>query len=688
MTLMQLKARSIGENLLKDTRESMEVDILPEFSQNRALVEKCIENVKSWKDLTRTKIRTALKKENRQLIKGLRHERLLLLIDNVMQLKLLKSFQNYLILLTKETEQIPEKQTLLVRRKLDQLIPNPKIDDIPSKELVDMYGLQPLSSVHRQLMQDVEKIHRRTLRTISMMDQIIDFQFETAVNLIQQNRSDESIEEAEQVLIEGLERLTGQFDDLINENQAFIFNSRKTIEDMTWGFIDSIQMLEDSERVFELNLKLTRAKTKTKYQAMQQMILVKIKMSALSLLKFIRNILKRIFRSYKRLRKITGIEESKIRVEDEILRLLTVSYSPLDKLPLVYQRLFKIEVISEERFFFQRQSEYAALEDEFHNWQDDPVSPVVLVGEKGSGKSTLINYLKNRIYFDYTIYECTPKIAIDTKDELLKLLLPTFGMEGIDSLEQLEKKILEEDEPCICIFENIQRLFLRKVGGFKALQRLLLFISRTSNKIHWLMSCSLYSWEFLDRAINCSKYFHKIIPMEELSVEEITGIIMQRHRTSGFELLFQPSAATTKSARYRKLQSEKARQSFLSDMFFKDLHEIAQGNITVAMLFWITAIKEIRKDELVLSTVLSWDQSPFQKMPPDELFTLAAIIQHDGLTVTQHSRVFYQDFAKSQSIITRLKNNGLLIENDWGYSIQPILYRPIVQVLKNKNILN
>lgn len=687
-SLLQIKAVTIGKNLVNDALNSIEDGILHELSHNLTLVEKCNETVKSWNDLTPVKTVAALKRENRQLIKGLRQERLLLLTDTTMQKKLLYNLRNYLTQMTVEIETIPEKQMLMVKRDFEQLVPNPKVDFIPSRELVAIYGLEPLNTKHIQLMDEAESTHRATLRTISMMDQIIDFQFETAINHIQQNKGEEALAEAKQVLTDGLERLVGQFNDLIEENRSFIVGSRQTIEQMTWEFIDSIQMLEDSERVFELNLRLTRAKTKSHYQAMRKTVLTRSKRTTLSTLKFFGEWMKRVFSSYKRLQKITGIEESKVRVVDEILRLLAVSYSPLDKLPIVYQRLFKIEALSEEKFFFQRQREFNALKDEYYNWQDDPASPVMLIGEKGSGKSTLINFAKPRIYSDSTLYLCTTDSTIESSDELLKLLLTAFGLKEIKTLEQLESKILEEFEPCVVIFEDIQRLFLRKVGGFRELQRLLLFISRTGSKIHWLMSCSLYSWEFIDKAINCSKYFHKLIYMKELSAGEIQSIIMQRHRTSGFDILFRPTESMLRSTKYKKLPSERAKQELLSDEFFKELYEIAKGNVTVAMLFWITSIKEIRKGELVLSTVLSWDQSPFQKMPADELFTLAAVIQHDGLTVAQHAQVFYQDTSRSLSIITRLKNSGLLIEGKSGFTIQPILYRPIVQVLRNKNILH
>ena len=688
LLLLQLKTIIISANLLISTKERIESEIIPAFSQNRSQVGKSIENIKSLQNLTRHKFITALNKENRRLIKGLGQEKILLLIDQTVQTQLIIDFQIYYTHIADKVTDVPEKQTLLVKREFEKLIPNPRIEDVPSKELINVYGLEPLQAEHRNLIQHNENYIRKTLRTISMMDQIIEFQFETAINLVQQNKSDEFMEQSEQVLIEGLERLLGQFDDLIDDNQTFILTTREMVLQMTREFIDSIQLLKDTEKVFDLKIRLTKAKTKAKYRSYQSIAIQQIKLYAKKTLNFFRKIISGVFQSYRHIRKITGIEVSMLRFEDEIQRLITMNYLPVDKLPLVYQRLFKIEALTETRFYLHRKKEFDALEKEFLKWEKESVSAIVLIGEKGSGKSTLINYAKDQLYSDYDLLEIKPKLTIFTEEELLKLLLSAFDFEDIDSLDDLEKRIIEKDERFICIFENLQRTFLRKVGGFKPLDRLMLFISRTSNKIHWIVSCSLYSWDFLDKVLSCSKYFHKVIYMEELSADEIQSIIMQRHRTSGFDIQFTAPQAVTSSSKFKKLQTAEARQYFLQSMFFNDLHEIAKGNISVAMLFWLTAINEIRKDGLIIDTVLTWDQSPFQKMPQDELFTLAAIIQHDGLTELHHSKVFYQDLSKSLALLNRMKNNGIIIETDLGYIIQPILYRPIVQVLKDRNILH
>ena len=687
-TLLQLKTIITAVKLIITTKNMINEEVIPDFLQDRVLVETSMHDIKSMKDLTWRKFISALKKENRKLIKGIGQEKTLLLIDTVIQSKLYNDSHDFFTKLTNLSSEVSEKQTILVKRDFDRLVPSPKTDEVPSKELLIEYGLTPLIPIHNNMLARIEESYKKSLRTISMLDQIIDFQVETAVSFLQKNKDDENILEAKSLLIDGFERIIGQIDDLIHENQEMGITSREMILQIAWNFIDSIQSLENSEQVFVLKMRLTKAKTKTKYKNFRKIVLSQSRLQVNNAGKAIKNLFLNFIQNYRQLRKFTGIDVSKARFEDEILDLITKSYMPLDKLPLVYQRLFRLEALSESRFYLHRSEEYDSMVHEFAKWEGNIASTVLLIGEKGSGKSTLLNHAKSRLYKDYHVYEIRPEKSIYLESDIAELLIATFKIENANSIDELETAIIEESESAVCVIENMQRFFMRKVGGFNALNRLLLFISRTSERIHWVVTSSLYSYDFIDKVTNISKYFHKLIHMRELSVKQIQDVIMHRHRTSGFALQFTASESILSSSKFKKLSSDEARQAFLADIFFDDLHEIANGNIAVAMLFWITAIKEIRKDQLVLHSILRWDQLPFQNLPADELFTFAAIIQHDGLTVSQHSEVFYQDVSKSQALLNRMMNNRTLIVDEMEYSIQPILYRPIVQVLKNKNILH
>ena len=72
----------------------------------------------------------------------------------------------------------------------------------------------------------------------------------------------------------------------------------------------------------------------------------------------------------------------------------------------------------------------------------------------------------------------------------------------------------------------------------------------------------------------------------------------------------------------------------------------------------------------------------------EELFTLGAILQHEMLNAEAHARVFHQDVEQSVLLLNNLANKGILIEKPVGYFIHPFLYRPVVLVLKSKNIIH
>lgn len=133
---------------------------------------------------------------------------------------------------------------------------------------------------------------------------------------------------------------------------------------------------------------------------------------------------------------------------------------------------------------------------------------------------------------------------------------------------------------------------------------------------------------------------------------------------------------------------DEARQEFLRRMLFEQLNEFASGNITVAMLFWLRAIREISKQKVVLSPAIDFDHSFLQRLPEGELFTLGALLHHETLTAEQHALVFRQSPADSYMMFEQLRNKGIVLATPNGYLINQLLYRPLVRLLTAKNILH
>jgi hypothetical protein len=136
------------------------------------------------------------------------------------------------------------------------------------------------------------------------------------------------------------------------------------------------------------------------------------------------------------------------------------------------------------------------------------------------------------------------------------------------------------------------------------------------------------------------------------------------------------------------MTSDEKRQEYLEDMLFGKLTELSAGNIRVAMLFWLMAITDFTKDRLVISPKIEFEYAFIYQLPSEELFTLAALIQHETLDAQQHSLIFHQDLKDSLLILNRMFNRGLLQKNQTGYFIHPFLYLPVVKALKSKNMLH
>ena len=108
-------------------------------------------------------------------------------------------------------------------------------------------------------------------------------------------------------------------------------------------------------------------------------------------------------RHYFRIRKITGLAPTGIDIERELTRFLIETRKQMEALPFVYRRLFRIEPLLDDRFFSGRNDELIEFEQCFRNWQAGQFAITALVGEKGSGRTTLINFAEQRFLKNQSI---------------------------------------------------------------------------------------------------------------------------------------------------------------------------------------------------------------------------------------------------------------------------------------------
>ena len=388
---------------------------------------------------------------------------------------------------------------------------------------------------------------------------------------------------------------------------------------------------------------------------------------------------------YNKFRKILGINPDETKITGEISNYLSDTQKSISNLPLIYQKLFAIKPLTNERFYIPADKVLSDLENAYSNWKKSNIASTCIVGESGSGMTTTINYFVKNSHFDYSINTYDVLKTTTTEDDFIKFLKTIFVDYNFKNINQLVTKINKNRKKRIIIIENIQQLFLRIRGGFSNLMLLFQLISQTNSNIFWINTCSLYSWKYIDFAINSKDYYRNIINMNFEKKDKIKNIIESRHKPSGFNLIFKEPETFWKSRNYKKLNYEN-KQEFLKNDFFKKLNKFSQNNISMALIFWQRAVIQIEEDKFIMQ-YKNIDHSFLSTLSLQKIKILHTILIQRNINTTELSKIFNTTENESFMQLTVLKNDAIIIQKNNRFSINPLLYRQVVDYLKSSNFI-
>lgn len=325
----------------------------------------------------------------------------------------------------------------------------------------------------------------------------------------------------------------------------------------------------------------------------------------------------------------------------------------------------------------------------YETWKQGFPSSVAIVGEKGSGKSTLTHLLNQEHLSDEKVVNIDIKQSIWKIEQILSLMGTSFDVSDPNRPETIVNAINARDEKIVVNLEGLQKLYLRNINGFEALEALWLIISETKEKVFWVATCSRYAWEFLNKIEGIETHFTHVFWTDSLNESNITSVIMNRHNKSVYRLNFEADESTRKSRNYKKrLDDPKAVQEYLKEIFFEKLSDLTEGNTSVATILWLRSIKKVEGRTITILPFQPVNVETLEILKPETLFTLAAIVLHDTLKVSELCRVLNLTLPQSRVLLTRLKSRGVLIEGESGYFLNQLVYRQVLRLLKRRNIIH
>ena len=520
------------------------------------------------------------------------------------------------------------------------------------------------------------------LQTLNELGQIAEFNLESSLELLDKEDPES---DSKTIALQGLQRSLDKVKEV--KESALSFNNQ--LNDLLFGSLDkftkNLISFTENENILNIKLIIAKAKSVEKSKALRKKIKNNIVYAIPIAVSFVKLKFKKAKDFVIGILTRSGVLKTTGITTGEASDFLIQTEQTVDQLPFVYQRLFRSETLYDENLFVGNTAKTDLLSLSYTIWKKNRFSTVILVGEKGSGKTCLLRHFleknnitskTNSIALQDTIYE--PEALFD--------VMNTSFSEKLHSLEDWVT-FFNSQKKQIIIIEDIQYLYFRKINGFKALQVLSELIIRTHGSVFWICTCSKYAYQYLDKSIGLSDQFLQIIDIDDTTNETITEAIVKRHKVSGYNLYFEEPPKEFLNKKYDKA-TDAEKQNILQQEYHKDLNKIAKSNFKIAFMYWLRSVIKVSGSTIYMRSLKTIDLSFIEKLPASKIFILNSILLHDKLDIEHICQISSVDQEQTKRAVSSLFKNGILIVNNDYYSINTLLYRQVVTLLKNKNFIH
>jgi hypothetical protein len=378
-----------------------------------------------------------------------------------------------------------------------------------------------------------------------------------------------------------------------------------------------------------------------------------------------------------------GLERNKERRLQHVQRRASLEVDDrtevYQQLPMIYRRLFRLEPVQDPRFLVGREAEMAALTEARERWRTGKAVSALLVGERGSGKSSLLNCASAQVFSGSEPVRAAFRERILDAAQMDAFLRQTLNLgEGEDLEESLQR------ERRVILIEEVERTFLRRVDGFEGVRRLLSLVSDSCRTTLWVLCLNQLAFKFLDAAIGMEQVFSHRINAMSVEPQNLRTAILLRHNLSGLRLRF--ARPPSRHPLLERVRRPLGLDRHARDAFFDALYQQSEGVFRSAFELWHRNIDSAHGGVLRMRFPDLADGDPLiAGLDRQDLFTLQAVLQHGSLTAAEFVQVFCVADSVARERIDALVDRGILerepgapgwrVRSEAGYLVRKALDR-------------
>lgn len=330
-----------------------------------------------------------------------------------------------------------------------------------------------------------------------------------------------------------------------------------------------------------------------------------------------------------------------------------------------------------------RRPQMASVMSQLDHWRATRQDgSLVLVGEKGIGKTTFLALLEREIAGIPVSRHIFAK-KLRTEQELLHEMRVSLRIDATN-IEALAGHF-NEQEPQVVLLDEAHNIFLRTVDGFRAVNALVSLVDATSDKVFWVLVFNSYSWAFLNKANRHVRAFRKVLKLPPWSQSELKELVAKRNERSGLEVEFDEillDAESSSTGGFELISS--------ADGFFRLLWEASRGNPRVATYLWLNALSAMSETRIRVGLIREEDSDFLSGLDSGMLFALASMAQHENLSFDELGRALNVTGDEAVFAAHFLLEYGLLEPKHTDrnrYTLSPRFHQQVLRTLRSNHLL-
>jgi hypothetical protein len=317
-----------------------------------------------------------------------------------------------------------------------------------------------------------------------------------------------------------------------------------------------------------------------------------------------------------------------------------------DAVPASYARLFRLDPERDLRLCVAREGQISTVLDAQARWKSGRHGSVLITGDAGSGRTTLLNLLQPEVLAARLL---RPEVAGSRRQGGISRAL-AYEMLGSPSRKELSSALRQE--PTAVLVDDLEHWFSPDAAGIEELRLFLDLIRSTQRDVFWVVSVGDQMLELVRGVVALEDVFSEVLRLQPFHRDALRRAIETRHALSGLSIVY-PSLP----GRF----ADRVLRGSNGDLVYRALHAISGGNPSTALALWLNSVRvEGNRVHVLLDQLLSQRLPHLSSFDVPTTALLLQLLRFGPMTAARLGETLGLPAAQVRRRIVRLENAGLV----------------------------